>query len=139
MATNLEKKIDELISSVTNRNKQTQEKKQSGPWGWIVGGILALISLVGIGIAMYYWNKRNKELAKAKTELEHQKVDLAQKKHDCAQSKHGTERLMLKRQVEVLAEQIRQNEKDLKKVDDEHAARKAAIEKLRSWEEINAG
>jgi len=139
MATDLEKKIDELITSISKRNETVQEKKESGPWGWIVGGILALLSLVGISVAMYYWNKRNKELAKAKTQLEQQKVDLEQKKHQEAQTQHGAERLMLKRQVEVLAGQIRQTETDLKKLDETHATRKAAIEKLRSWEEINEG
>ncbi len=139
MATDLEKKIDELIQTLGKRNDTVQEKKKSSIWGWVVGLIIAAGSLILIGILWYKFSQRGKELAAAKTKLEQQKVELDQKKHEAAQTVHKAERSMLEHQVEATAAEIRDRAARLKKMDTQHAMRKKAIEKLNTWVEINEG
>ena len=89
----IQRKLDGFIKSVTERNKVIQEKKQSGsPWGLVVGLVLALVSLVGIGIAMWLASRRAKELARAKTQIEHAKVDQDQRAHEAKKVPHSKKR-----------------------------------------------
>jgi hypothetical protein len=139
MATDLEKKIDELIRTLGKRNESVQEKKSSGVCGWIVGLIIAAGSLVLIGILWWKFNQRGKELAAAKTKLEQQKVDLDQKKHEATQTTHRLERQKLEAEINIAAMLVRDSSARLKRADVQHALRKKAIEKLKTWEEINNG
>jgi len=133
------KKLDELISSITARNQTVQDKKaDGGPWAIISAVVLALVSLIGIGVAMYFANKKAKELAQAKTELEQQKVDLSQAAHDAADKDlQGKEKLLLE-QLRLQAEVLHQRETALHKLEADHDARKKQLDGLRAWEAINA-
>jgi hypothetical protein len=133
------KKLDELISSITTRNQTVQEKKADGsPWAIISAVVLALVSLIGIGVAMYFANKKAKELAQAKTELEQQKVDLSQAAHDAADKDlQGKEKLLLE-QLRVQAEAIHARDENLRKLEADHDIRKKQLDGLKAWEAINA-
>ena len=139
MATDLEKKIDELIQTLSKRNETVQEKKKSSIWGWVVGLLIAAGSLILIGVLWWKFNKRGKELAAAKTKLEQQKVDLDQKKHEAQHQVHKLERQKLKAEANKLGMEIRDSAVRLKKMDTQHALRKKAIEKMTTWAEINEG
>jgi gas vesicle protein len=135
--TDLEKRLDDLIKKVTERNEKTQEAKQSGPWGWVVGIVLALVSLVGIGVAMYLANKRAKELAKLKTQVEQEKVAQDQKAHE---AKKVT---LLKKRNELLDElkrkemDIQKRDREIKEATQAHEERCKKVDALNAWREIN--
>lgn len=137
MDTALDKKLDELIAKLTQNNKEVQEKKESGPWGWVVGLVIALISLVGIGVAMYLVNKRAKELAEAKTKIEQDKVDQDQKAHEAQKEFNLRKRNALMAQLEVHKHVIQKSEAALEAAAKAHAERKKKIENLNAWSEIN--
>lgn len=131
-------KIDELISSLTARNATTQEQKKSGtPWGWIAAVISALIALVGIGVALWMHNKRSKELAIAKTELEQQRVDAASQKHHAEQIKNREIRQAHLAKVVLHNKKIERQEGALAELVAAHEARRAALDGLSSWGDIN--
>lgn len=135
--TNLEKRLDELIDKLTTRNKEVQEKKQSGPWGWVVGLVVALISLVGIGVAMYLASRRAKELAEAKTKIEQDKVDQDQKAHEVKKETRRIKRLALLVRLKKKEREIQDSQAMLKKAEEEHAVRAKKIKNLNAWSEIN--
>ena len=137
MSVDLDKKLDQLINNLTKRNEVVQEKKQEGPWGWIVAIVLALLSLVGIGVAMYLSGKRAKELAQAKTEIEQAKVDQDQKAHEAKQELSKQKRDELLRQLKVKEREIQDSQATLKKAEEAHAEREAKIKALNAWSEIN--
>jgi uncharacterized membrane-anchored protein YhcB (DUF1043 family) len=138
-STDLEKKIDDLIQTLSKRNESVQEKKKSSVWGWVVGLIIAAISLVLLGVLWWKFSQRGKELAAAKTKLEQQKVDLDQKKHEATQTAHLLERQKLQAEANQLGMEIRDRAARLKRMDVQHALRKKAIERLNTWTEINEG
>lgn len=75
----LDKKLQGLIDSITQRNEKVQEKKSSSnPVSWVVGVILALVSLVGISVALWLASRRGKELAQLKTQVEVQRIEKLQ-------------------------------------------------------------
>lgn len=136
-SSDLTKRLDDLITKVTARNKVVQEKKQSGPWGWVVGLVLALISLVGIGVAMWLASRRAKELAKAKTKIEQDKVDQDQRAHDA-------KKVTLLRDREKAVSELKKRERALqdrtaalRHAEREHAERKAKLDGLKAWGAIN--
>jgi hypothetical protein len=136
-ASDLEKRLDSLIKKITDRNKTVQEKKQSGPWGWVVGIVLALISLVGIGVAMWLASRRAKELAAAKTKIEQDKVD-----QDARALK--AKKVTLLRDREKALEELKKRERAiqernlaLKVAEREHAERQKKLEGLKAWGAIN--
>lgn len=137
MSVDLDKKLDRLIDNLTKRNETVQEKKQSGPWGWVVGIIIALISLVGIGVAMYYANRRAKELAKLKTKIEQDKVDQDQKAHEAKKEPHSLRRKELLEELKKKEREIQDRQAALKDAEEAHAARRKKLENLNAWAEIN--
>lgn len=140
MATDLKTTLDNLITSLTKNNTTVQEKKESGtPWGYIVAGIVALLSLIGIGIAMYYANKRSKELATAMTTLETQKVDLAQQEYNAKALKNEYARTEMLKVVEAKKKELEATEAALTAAKTEHDAQLLKVKALKSWDEMNAG
>jgi DNA repair exonuclease SbcCD ATPase subunit len=138
MSSNIETKLDELIAKLTEQNKTVQEGKASPPWGWITAIIVALLSLVGIGVAMYLANRKAKELAAARTELEHLRIDAAQKEHQAAQETLLGKRNELLKEATQLEEQMRNRAEDLRRAEQAHAERQKQLEGLRAWDDINA-
>lgn len=136
MPTELEKKVDELLTTLKQRNEKVQEKKSS-VWGWVVGLIIAAGSLILLGYLWYKFNQRGKELATAKTKLEQQKVDLDQKKHEATQASHKLERQKLEAEANQLDMEIQDTAAKLKKMDAQHTVRKKAIEKTTVWKDLN--
>lgn len=137
MAVDLDKKLDRLIDNLTKRNETVQEKKKSGPWGWIVGLVIALLSLVGIGVALYYANRRAKELAAAKTKIEQDKVAQGQKAHEAKKEKHYVRRKELLEALKTKEREIQDSQARLREAEAAHAERKKKIENLNAWSEIN--
>lgn len=133
----LDKKLDDLIAKLTTRNKEVQEKKQSGPWGWIVGLVIALISLVGIGVAMYLANRRAKELAKAKTKIEQEKVEQDQRAHEAKKESLLRKRNELLEELKRKERDIQDRDQQLKKLEEAHAERVKRIDNMNAWSEIN--
>lgn len=135
----LNKRLDELIKTITTQNQQVQEQKQSSnPAGWIAALITALMALVGIGIAMWLANRKAKELADAKTELEQQKVDLAQTKHEADQAALRSKKDALLDEAAKLEAAIKGRTEDLRRAEEAHKERKTRLEGLRAWDDINA-
>ena len=137
MAVDLDAKLDRLIDNLTKRNETVQEKKQSGPWGWVVGIVMALISLVGIGVAMYLANRRAKELAQAKTQIEQAKVEQDQKAHEAKKETHLLRRKELLEGLKVKEREIQDSQRVLKDAEAAHAERAKKIKNLNAWSEIN--
>jgi uncharacterized protein HemX len=135
--TDITKKLDELIKQVVERNKKTQDKKQEGPAGWVMSVILALISLVGIGVAMYLAYKQSKALAAAQTKIEQAKVDQDQQAHRVKLEPLQVMKLALTEQLKKRELEIQKSQEALRKAEQEHAERKQRIEKLNAWAEIN--
>ena len=137
--TGTDQTLDALITSLTSKNQQVQEQKASDSWWrWLLAGIGALITLIGIGVAVYLYSKRSKELAKARTELEQQRVDLAQQKHTAKQTALQKERLALLARVAVKEQDINIAAVKLRKLETEHTERKKQLDGLKSWSDINA-
>lgn len=136
--TDLEKKLDELIKSITDRNKEVQTKKEDGGvWGYITAIVLALISFIAMAYAAYLANKQAKELAAARTELEKLKVDLAQKEHEAQVAKERDKQEALAAEARLLSAVIAGRDTKLKELEAAHAERQKKLESLKSWEEIN--
>jgi uncharacterized protein HemX len=133
----IQKRLDALIDKLTTRNQTVQEKKQSGPGGWIVAVVLALISLVGIGIAMYLAHRQAKELAKAKTKIEQDKVAQEQKAHEIKKETHLVKRNALLAELKKKEVEIQDSERVLKEAKAAHAERAKKIKNLNAWSEIN--
>ena len=133
----LNEKIDSLIASLTKRNEVVQAKKEEGPWGWIIALILSLLSLVGIGVAMYYSHKRAKELAEAKTALEQAKVDQDHQAYLIKEETHALRRKELREQLKKREVAIQKSQETLEQAQQEHEERRKKIENLNAWSEIN--
>lgn len=133
----LEKRLDDVIKKVTERNEKTQEAKQSGPWGWVVAIVLALLSLVGIGVAMYLANRRAKELAKLKTQVEQDKVAQDQKAHEAKKEHLLSKRNELLNELKRKEMEIQKRDKEIKEAEKALEERKKKIDSLNAWREIN--
>lgn len=126
------------METLTKRNQTVQEKKKSGPWGWVVGIVLALISLVGIGVAFWYMGRRARELAKLRTKVEQDQVDQDQRAHEMRQEPSRRRREQLLRQMVHQEQAIQERQQALQLAQKAHAQRAARLKDLRAWEEINA-
>jgi len=135
--TDITKKLDDLVEKIIERNKRTQDKKQEGPAGWVMSVILALISLVGIGIAMYLAYKQSKALAEAQTKIEQDKADQDQKAHLVKLEPLQQLRKEKLEELKRREREILESQEALKRAEKEHAERKQRIEKLNAWAEIN--
>lgn len=135
---NLETQLDELIKSITDRNKDVQAKKENGGvWGYVTAIVLALISFIAMAYAAYLANKRAKELADTRTELEKLKVDLTQKLHEAQVTKERNKQETLAAEAQLMSAIITGRDNNLKKLEAAHAERQKKLEGLKSWEEIN--
>ena len=137
--TDLEKKLNELIKTLTTRNQTVQTQKSSGIGGWITAIILSLLSLVGIAVALYYANKRSKELAIAKTALEIQQIETSQKEFEAKKEVGALMREQLLREVEIETKFIAMRDTKLKELEETFKVQKEKIKGLKSWSEINEG
>jgi uncharacterized membrane-anchored protein YhcB (DUF1043 family) len=133
----IQKRLDELLVKLTERNKEVQKKKASGPVGWVVAVVMALVSLVGIGVAMYLANRRAKELAEARTEIEHAKVDQDSRAHTVKQEPHFIRRKVLLEQLKKKEDELLEQKRTLREAELDHARRKKQVSKLNAWSEIN--
>jgi uncharacterized protein HemX len=138
MAVDLDKKLDRLIDNLTKRNETVQTKKKEGSsTSWIVALVVALISLVGIGVAMWIAYRRGKELAKARTQIEQDKVKQDQRAHEIKKEP------LLRKREEALEDlkkkemEIQELNKELQDAEAAHAERKKKLENLRAWAELN--
>lgn len=137
-SSDIQQRLDALLNKLTERNKVVQEKKaSSNPASWIIAVVLALLSLVGIGVAMYLANRRAKELAKAKTELEHIKIDKGQMEYDKRFTEVLGRKTELSREITAITRRIDAREKELHLAEIELARRKTKIEKMTTWKELN--
>jgi len=137
-SSDITKKLDGFIKSITDRNKVVQEKKKSGsPVGWIVGIVLALVSLIGIGVAMWLASRRAKELAKLKTKVEQDKVDQDQQAHEAKKEPSRIKREQLISDLKKREREIQERAALLKRAEEEHEARKKKVDGLNAWSEIN--
>jgi uncharacterized protein HemX len=135
--TDLDKKLDALIEKITQRNAAVQNKKSDGPGSWVVAVVLALVSLVGIGVAMYLASRRAKELAKARTQIEHDRIDQDARAHEIRKTTLLKDRNDLINEILVYESAIQEREQALKRAEQEHAERKKKLEGLKAWGEIN--
>ncbi len=134
---NLPDKLSTLIATIIERNKEIQAKKEGGPWGILTALLLALLSLVGIGVAMYLANRRSKELAQAKTELEQQKVDLANLKIEREKADLSVQRQILTDKINSVEVDIILVESQLKLAQQVHTQRQEKLKNLKTWDKIN--
>jgi hypothetical protein len=102
-----------------------------------VGVVLALVSLVGIGVAMYLASRRAKELAKAKTQIEQDKVDQDARAHKAKKVTLLQDRNALMDDLKKRERAIQDRERALKQAERDHAERKKKLEGLKAWGEIN--
>jgi len=135
----LNKRLDELIKTITTQNQHVQEQKQSSnPAGWIAALITALMALIGIGIAAWLASRKAKELAAAKTELEQQKVTLEQTKHEADQAALRSKKDALLEEAAKLEATIKGRTEDLRRAEEAHKVRQKQLEGLHAWDDINA-
>jgi uncharacterized protein HemX len=132
------KKILDRLTSLEERvssAKETQSK--SSPWAWVMGLILTAAVSIGVGLLFRQINKRNKELAKLRTEAEQRKVKAANLEVS-SQAAASAER------QEKLDNKAKDLKKDaaisLEKLDQEETKLALAVEKLmeiKTWKELD--
>lgn len=130
-------KLNTLVQQIIDRNKEIQQQKNEGVSGWIISVVLALISLVGIGVVLWLSSRRARELAKLRTELE--QTELKQ-----AQLAYEARKIPLKKKRDELFAALKRNEidiqqtkKELKQFEEAYNTQKKKIDSLRTWKEIN--
>lgn len=133
----IEKRLDDLIKQITERNVKTQDAKESGPWGWIVGVVLALVSLVGIGIAMWLSERRSRELATLKTQVEREKVKQSHRDYEAKREPLINKRNTLLEEVKKQEIIINKQEQEFKALEMSHEERLKKIDGLNAWQKIN--
>lgn len=134
------KTIDALLQKIKERNHKVQKKKQStNPLAWISAIILSLLSLVGIGVAMWYARRQGKELARARTELELQKIEMVHKKHRAYREMIKEKKHELWKEAKLLHLEIDERNAELSELEEQHETQVARIKQLRSWKQINEG
>ena len=130
-------KLDAALDSVVNRNKVVQQKKKSGATGWIIALVLSLLALVGIGVAVYLYKRRSRELAALKTKAEIDELEQAAKKEALKHADIFQKRESVLRKLKKEDELFRARKNSLVHLYKEHAERKKRLAGLRSWKEIN--
>lgn len=134
----IEKQLNTLLAQLTTRNAVVQEKKQSSnPAQWVMAVVLALVSLVGIGVALYLSNKRAKELAALRTKVEQDAVNLQQDVYNAKHVALQSQRVELLRQVQEQAQIIRDRRIAIDEAALTHALRQEMLSNITAWEEIN--
>lgn len=135
-----QQRIDALLAKTTIRNQSVQKKKQSSnPLAWVAAIVLSLLSLIGIGVAMWYAIKQGKELAKAYTKLEQQEVNAAQAEYQANRELHGKRKKILILRATVLTKKAAELRRQLTFQRVTYEKQVARIQKMRSWAEINEG
>lgn len=129
--------LDTLIQQITNRNEEIQQKKSEGVGGWFTSIVLALISFVGIGLALWLSSRKNKELSQARTELEKSKLrqeQVALKARKIPSRKKREGYLAALKHNEII---LQQRAKEIKQAEEAYKAQKKKISGLHTWKEIN--
>lgn len=129
--------LNTLIQQIINRNKEIQQKKSEGVGGWFTSIVLALISFVGIGLALWLSSRRNKELARARTELEEAKLrqeQVALEAHKIPLKKKREGYLAALKHNEII---LQQRTKEIKQAEEAYKIQKKKISGLHTWKEIN--
>lgn len=138
--TNLDDRIDDLITSVIKRNADVQTKKKDGGFvNWTVALSLALLSLIGIGLAMWYAHRRSKELAATRTKIEQDKVLVEQKEHQAKFDTLMKNRLGAQKEADALMEKVHARKIKLVFMEKEHEQQVARIKALKGWNAITKG
>lgn len=133
----VEERIEEFIKNIQVRNTKVQTAKKQGSWGWVVAVVLALVSLVGIGVAMYLASRRAKELAKAKTQLEQAKIIQEQAAHEAKREPLQHIRTAALVELKKAERALEERQEALAQAEIQHTEREVKLRKLRAWEEIN--
>lgn len=133
----LTKRLDTLVERITARNKETQEAKKSGPVGWPLALVLALVSLVGIGVAMWLAARRNRELGKLRTQLEQDEVAQTQARHEARKITLLQQRNTVMAELTKKEEELQERRKKMFMADAQHRIRLRKIESLNAWRELN--
>lgn len=133
----LEKILERVRELEDTDDDAEQSKSQGGAWGWIVGIVLALVVTVGVGLLVWKLNRKNKELAKLRTESEINEVKLEQTEFKTDVSKSETRIKELKEKAadlrgEIQADSVVYNSRKQKL--DEAISR---LKKIRSWADLD--
>ena len=131
-------KILDRIRELENIDDDAEQSKTEGsPWGWIVGIVLALVVTVGVGLLVWKLNRKNKELAKLRTESEINEVKLEQTEFKADVAKAESRIKELKDKAADLRSGVRTDTEIYnarKKKLDEALSR---LKKIRSWTDLD--
>lgn len=131
--------LDTLIQKLNDQNQKIQAQKQTGPWGWLCAFGLSLLSLVGLGVALFLAQRQTRALAQETTRLIHEKLEAAQKEHQMRLAPSLEQRTYLLNEVNALDTHIRDHQQKLNAATHGHQARLKKLDALRTWKEINEG
>jgi len=134
----LVQRIEAVIKTVTARNPKTQEAKKQGPWGWIAAIVLALGSLIGIGVAMWLAHRRGRELATAQTQLQYAKIDQGQKVIKAKREPLLHKRMLLMADLKREEMIIQEHARSIHTAEGAHEEQRERINALKAWAEVNA-
>lgn len=136
----LRNRIEDALSAVKVRNQKIQDKKESSsPLAWISAVVLSLISLIGIGLAMWHSRRQGEALAQARTEVELQKMEAQKKEHLANMTTLLSEKKKHIAEARVLRAKAIFQQRDLLALEEAHKKQVARIKGLKSWKDINDG
>lgn len=132
---NLSKIKNMLLGWVKGQSETQQDRK--GPWAWIAGLVVTLVSMAGLAFMAYREWKQGKEIAK----LKHERDVAEEVKHRGEMAKQVTKNevraAVLRKKGRDAEEKIKELDEQLKGLEENATKNNQEIDALRNWRDVD--
>jgi len=118
--------------------KKEESQKEGKSWGWVMGLIMAVIVFIALAYAAYTAWKKGKEIAKLKHKIDVDEELKKQAEADAKIERNKVEVAGLQVEAARLENLIEESKKQIEKLEVERKAEHAKIDKITSWEDVDA-
>lgn len=117
--------------------KKYKTENPTGWRKWIVGSLVAVLTLVVVAVFATQAALRGRELAQLKTDRDKSKEDLHRAELNHTLAANRTEAAKHEAAAEAVVEAVRIAEERIKVLEEQHAANESVINSIRSWDDVD--
>jgi uncharacterized protein HemX len=110
-----------------------------GGKSWVSTIIIIVVALAGVAVWSWFSSRRNRELAKLRHEKNKAAILAEKAELDAHVARSATEIAAADREIEKAEDRIRIIEADIKAGEGRYEADLRAIDRIRSWRDVNPG
>ncbi len=117
--------------------KKYKESNPSGWRKWIIGSVVAILTLVVIGVFAFQAAMRGRELARLQHERDMAKEEVHRAQVNMTLAKQKEEAERHEAAADAAMDRVADVEEQIKELENQHSASESLIDSIRSWDDVD--